>query len=39
MSWLEFAGLEARRRTFTVLFHDLGKEQRDVARRARADRG
>jgi hypothetical protein len=25
MSWLEFAGLEAWRRTFTVLFHDLGK--------------
>ena len=25
MSWLEFAGLEARRRPFTVLFHDLGK--------------
>jgi hypothetical protein len=25
MSWLEFAGLEARHRPFTVLFHDLGK--------------
>jgi hypothetical protein len=25
MSWLEFAGLEAPRRPFTVLFHDLGK--------------
>jgi hypothetical protein len=25
MSWVEFAGLEARRRPFTVLFHDLGK--------------
>jgi hypothetical protein len=25
MSRLEFAGLEAWRRTFTVLFHDLGK--------------
>jgi hypothetical protein len=24
MSWLEFAGLEARRRPFTALFHDLG---------------